>query len=91
LTRITAFQVCASLDVKDALSLVLGAAQQGETESVKLSAVGALGLLGNKDQIPFLNNILQGKDERLKAAAQQALHRINQKLEQGTRTTAKAG
>ena len=80
LTRITAFQVCANLGVKDALGVVLGAAQQGETESVRISAIGALGALGGADQLPFLNSVLQGSDERLKPAAQGALNRIEQRL-----------
>jgi hypothetical protein len=80
LTRITAFQVCANLGVEDALGVVLGAAQQGETESVRISAIGALGALGGAGQLPFLNGVLQGSDERLKPAAQGALNRIEQRL-----------
>jgi len=82
LTRITAFQVCASLNVKDVLPMALGAAEQGETESVEISAIGALGLLGGKDQLPFLSGVLQGNDERLKLPAEQAMNRINQRLQQ---------
>ncbi len=81
LTRITAFQVCANLNVKDALAFVLGAAQQGETESVRISAIGALGALGGTDQLPCLNGVLQGTDERLKPAARSALNRIEQRLQ----------
>jgi hypothetical protein len=84
LTEITALQVCASLNVKDALSVVLGAAQQGQSDPVKISAIGALGSLGGSDQVPFLNSVLQGSDDRLKPAAQGALNQIQQRLRQST-------
>ena len=81
LTRITAFQVCARLRVKDALGVVLGAAEQGETEPVRISAIGALGALAGTDQMPFLKGVLQGTDERLKSAARGALNQIEQRLQ----------
>jgi hypothetical protein len=77
LTHITAFQVCAQLGTTNALPVVLSAAQDGQTISVKTSAIGALGLLGGQEQIPFLNSVLQGNEERLKPAAQHALDKIN--------------
>ena len=82
LSRITAFQVCANLGVKDALPAVLGAAQQGETVSVQISAIGALGALGGADQVPFLNNLILGDDNRLKLPAQHALSQILFRLKQ---------
>ena len=77
LTRITALQVCAQLNVQDALPLVLQAARNGETISVKISAIGALGQLGGPEQVLFLNSVLVGTEDRLKPAAQQALKQIN--------------
>jgi hypothetical protein len=77
LTHITAFQVCAQLDTTNALPVIVSAAQNGQTISVKTSAIGALGLLGGQEQIPFLNSVLQGNEERLKPAAQHALDKIN--------------
>jgi hypothetical protein len=76
LAHITAFQVCAQLGTADALPVVLRAAQNGETISVKMSAIGALGLLGGSEQIPFLNSVLSGTEDRLKPAAQHALEAI---------------
>lgn len=81
LTRITAFQVCASLGNKDALPVVQAAAQQGETIPVQISAIAAMGLLGGSDQIQFLNSVLQGDNDRLKLPAQHALNRIEQRLQ----------
>ena len=77
LTHITAYQVCAQLGTADALPVVLQAAQDGQTISVRMSAIGALGLLGGQEQIPFLNSVLQGNEARLKLAAQHALDKIN--------------
>jgi len=85
LTRITAIQVCAQLNVQDALPGVLQAAQNGETISVKISAMGALGQLGGPEQVPFLNRVLAGTEDRLKPAAQHALEQIT------TRQTQLAG
>jgi hypothetical protein len=82
LTRITAIQVCASLNVSLALPVVLGAAQAGETEPVEISAIGALGSLGGSGQIQFLDSVLNGSNDRLKAPAQQALNQIQKRLRQ---------
>jgi hypothetical protein len=76
LTHITAFQICAQLGVADALPVVLQAAQNGETISVKMSAIGALGLLGGTEQVSFLKSVLDGTEDRLKPAAGHALEQI---------------
>jgi hypothetical protein len=76
LSHITSLQVCAQLGVADALPLALQAAQTGETISVKLSAIGVLGSLGGNEQVPFLNSILTGAEDRLKPVAQYALLHI---------------
>jgi hypothetical protein len=80
LSRITAFQVCAQLGITDALSSVLGAARQGETLPLQISAIAALGALGNASQIPFLNGLIAGNNDRLKLPAQHALRQINERL-----------
>jgi len=82
LSRITAFQVCANLGLLDALPIVWDAAQNGATVPVQLSAIGALGMLGGPDQIPFLNNLIQGNNNRLKLPAQHALDQIKFRLKQ---------
>jgi hypothetical protein len=76
LTHITAYQVCAQLGATDSLPVVLQAALNGETTSVRMSAIGALGLLGGSDQVPFLSNVLEGTEDRFKPAAQHALDQI---------------
>jgi hypothetical protein len=76
LSHITALQVCAHLGMADALPLALQIAQNGETISMRISAVGVMGLLGGSDQIPFLKNLLQNGDDRFQPAIRHALDQI---------------
>ena len=55
--RVTAFQVCARLHVSDALPVTVKAAETDSSSIVRTSAIGALGLFGNADDIPILNQI----------------------------------
>jgi hypothetical protein len=79
LTHITAFQVCARLHVPDALPLLEQAASQGESVPLRISAIGALGTMGNAQAVPLLNSLLNGPEERLKLPAQNALTQIELK------------
>jgi hypothetical protein len=81
LTRITALQVCAQLNVQDALPAIQAAVQNGQTMTVRISAIGALGSLGGAEAIPLLNRVLQGVEERLKLPAQHALNQIENRLQ----------
>jgi hypothetical protein len=82
LTHITAYQVCAQLGATDALPMVRQAAQNGETISVQMSALGALGQLGGTEDISLLKSVLEGTQERLKPAAQHALEQITARQNQ---------
>jgi len=81
LTRITAFQVCARLHVSDALPLLEQAASQGQSVPLRISAIGALGTMGDSQAVPLLNSLLNGPEERLKLPAQQALNQIKNRLQ----------
>jgi len=78
-SQITAYQICARLGVREALPIVLRAAADGESVPLQLSAIAALGQLGGKDQVPYLNGILTGTEVRLKPAAEYALAQITKK------------
>lgn len=78
-SQITAYQICARLRVREALPIVLRAATDGESVSLQLSAIAALGQLGGKDQVPYLNGILTGAEVRLKPAAEYALTQITKR------------
>jgi hypothetical protein len=82
LTQITAFQVCANLNVSAALPVILASVQQPSTETVQISAIAALGQLGGQAQESTLEGFIQGTDPRLKLPAQHALERIEQRLQQ---------
>ena len=79
LARITAFQVCAQTGLQDAVPLLEQAAQQGQSIPLRISAIGALGTMGNAQAVPLLNSLLNGTEERLKLPARQALERIELK------------
>jgi len=51
-------------------------AQQGETLPVRMSAVGALGMLGGAEQTSLLDSLANGPEELLKLPARQALRQI---------------
>lgn len=80
LTRITAFQICARMDVADALPLLEHAAQSSETVPQRISAIGALGSLGGAKQIPLLESLKASGAPRLAPALQGALARIEDRL-----------
>ena len=44
--------------------------------------IGALGSQGGSEQVPFLNEVLAGTEDRLKPAAQHALEQINTRKDQ---------
>lgn len=82
LSHITALQVCAQLGNMEALPVALKAANNGESIVVKMSAIGALGLLGGPDQISYLNSVLSGPEDRLKPVAKHALMQISARQNQ---------
>ncbi|HEX3626883.1 MAG TPA: hypothetical protein VH280_15850 [Verrucomicrobiae bacterium] len=81
LTRITAYEVCAQMDVQDALPVIEAAAQNSQTVSLQISAIGALGLMGGANEIPVLQNLAHGGNERLQLPVQAAIQRIEQRAQ----------
>jgi hypothetical protein len=77
LSHVTAYQVCAQLNVREALPVIVAAAQSSPTLPQQISAIGALGLLGGPEQTSLLNWVLAGNEDRLKPAARHALEQIN--------------
>ena len=82
LSQITAYQVCAQLNVQTALPAIEAAAQNAQTVPAQISAIGALGLLGGSSDVALLQNLLKGSQERLQLPVQTAISRIEQRLGQ---------
>jgi len=85
LDHITALQVCARMGAQSAMPLLLDTARSGETLPLRISAVNALGVLGDAQCKPFLTNLVNGAEDRLILPAQTALDQINQREQQAAR------
>lgn len=76
LTRIAALQVCAQMGVEKALPVAVDLVGSAPSLPLKLSAVGAIGLLGGGDQQPLVDNLLAVGSGPLQTAAQVAKYRL---------------
>lgn len=76
--RVTAFQVCARLQVSNALPVTVNAAQTDPNSIIRVSAIGALGLFGHADDIPILNQIAENSS-RLRPVTALAIKRIQER------------
>jgi HEAT repeat protein len=90
LARITAFQVCGRMKVAAAEPVLFQVAIGGETIPLRISAIGALGQVGDSQAKSLLMNILNGTEERLKRPAQQALLQIQSREEHSESAPRKA-
>lgn len=78
--RISAIQVCCRLQATEALPLLVEAASWKSSSSVRLSAIGGLGLMGVREQVPLLEEVVREGDPRLQPAATLALNRIRERM-----------
>jgi hypothetical protein len=80
LVRITAVQLCGQMGVSQAAELIQQLARQAGSIPLRISAIAALGSLGDQDTETFLQEIAAGNEDRLKPAAETALKRLKQRL-----------
>ncbi len=81
LTVTTALQICARLQVKEAYPTALQIAQSSSmADSVRISAIAALGDLGDAQSKVLLQGWVQGNDFRLRVPAAAALKRLTARL-----------
>jgi hypothetical protein len=80
LARITAVQICGQTGATQAAPLVLQLAQSAGSIPLRITAIAALGDLGDRSVETFLQQIAAGNEDRLKPAAESALKRLNKRL-----------
>jgi len=80
LARITAVQLCGQFGVQQASVLIQQLARQAGSIPLRISAIAALGNLGDRNTETFLQDIAAGSEDRLKPAAQTALKQLKQRL-----------
>ena len=80
LARITAIQICGQMGVTQAAALALQLAQQAGSIPLRITAIAALGDLGDQGVETFLRQIVAGTEDRLKPAAVSALKRLKKRL-----------
>lgn len=80
LARITAVQLCGQMGVQQASALIQQLARQAGSIPLRISAIAALGNLGDQGVEPFLQEIAAGSEDRLKPAAETALKQLKKRL-----------
>ena len=87
LSRATAFQVCAQLGIDEALPVLERAARQARSMPLRISAVGALGVLGSAQAKPILSELQTSGETELKLPVTQALKGLERKARQARLST----
>lgn len=77
--RVSAIQVCARLGDATALPVLVQAARREQSPLVRISAIGALGMLGGKNEVPLLQEFEAETEPRLKHVAEMALRRLERR------------
>lgn len=80
-TRITALQICAEREIKQALPTLESLVQISENIPLRISAIAALGQLGGKEQAVFLRQLESCPNEKLRTASQIALRKLQHRIE----------
>jgi len=76
LAKITALQICAKFNEKKVLSTARKIAESGESVPLRMSAIAAIGTLGNSSDKPMLEKYAASSNVRLRKSAQGALARL---------------
>jgi len=80
LARITAIQICGERQIEESLPLLAQTAATDPDLSTRISAIGALGLLGGRPEMQLLDQIAAENNPRLRPALTLATHRVSQRL-----------
>jgi hypothetical protein len=82
LSRMTAFQVCGRAHLQAAIPLLVDEAKSESDVSLRISAIGSLGLVGQRSEVALLQNIVQEGNPRFKPSALLALKRVQSRIGQ---------
>ena len=80
LSRITALQVCGRLGLKEASPVMLQLARSAGSVPLQISAIAALGDVGNEEARACLRQLAQQPEPRLEPALETALRKLNERL-----------
>jgi hypothetical protein len=69
-------QVCARMNVTDALPAIWQTAQSDGSVALRTSAIAALGIMDQTNAVPWLSDVADSGEDYLKPAATQALRQI---------------
>jgi len=81
-TRITAFSIAASLGNQKALPEARVVAQTGETVTLRMAAIAAIGQLGSVSDIELLTSLAHDGEERIRRIAKSALEIARSRISQ---------
>ena len=79
LAKITSLQICAKLGEKNVLPVARQISTSGASVPLRMSAIAAVGTLGEESDRLMLEKYAASTDTRLRTAAQSALKRLGKK------------
>lgn len=79
LSRISAVQVCAKMNLADSQAIIRDLAQENLPTNLRIAAVAALGDIGTDEDIPILEKIITNEHKRYQKAARTAITKIKAK------------
>lgn len=80
LSRITALQICGRMGIDQAAPLVLQLAQNAGSVPLRISAIAALGEVGDEAARNYLRQLASQSEPRLRPALETALKKMNDRL-----------
>lgn len=79
--KISSLQVCAEMNNADALPIARQIVNNSRQNKIlQISAIAAIGMLGDKSDLPLLYKLQQSPDIRQKGPAQAAIKKINKRF-----------
>ncbi len=80
--RITALVMASSMGRREVLPEARILAQIGETTTLRMAAIAALGKIGDKSDIELVRSLIQSRKKRIQRTAESALEKLSARTEQ---------